>query len=90
MDGDLFVVMCYIEVRLFKLSGEMLVDIEKEIVDFVWNFDDIEKELIVFLVWYLNFLVNGLIGIFVGYVIEILIYNLVEVIDGIIYMIDYL
>lgn len=67
----------------------MLKDIDKNIVDFVWNFDDIEKEFIVLLVKYFNLLVNGLMGILVGYVIEIFIYNLVEIIDGIVYLIDY-
>ena len=36
--------MRYTEARLSQLSGELLKDIDKNTVDFVWNFDDTEKE----------------------------------------------
>lgn len=88
VDGDLFVVMCYIEVCFFFILVEFLCDIEKEIVDFIFNFDDIFSELIVLLVCFLNFLVNGFIGIFVGYVIDILLYNLIEIIEVVIKWLD--
>lgn len=80
--------MCYIEVKMSKLLLELLRDIEKEIVDFKLNFDELLKEFLVLLVRYFNLLVNGLNGIVVGMVILIFLYNLVEVIDVIVYLID--
>jgi topoisomerase-4 subunit A len=67
---------------LSKLSGEMLADIEKETVDFVWNFDDTEKEPTVLPAKYPNLLVNGSTGISAGYATEIPTHNSGEVIDG--------
>lgn len=55
----------------------------------VLNFDDMEYELIVLLVCFLNLLVNGVMGILVGYVMEILLYNLSEVIDVILFLMNY-
>ncbi|MGG5358697.1 MULTISPECIES: DNA topoisomerase IV subunit A [unclassified Enterococcus] len=89
MDGDPPAAMRYTEARLSKLSGEMLADIEKETVDFVWNFDDTEKEPTVLPARYPNLLVNGSTGISAGYATEIPTHNLGEVIDGTIYMIDH-
>lgn len=80
IDNDLLVVMCYIEVKLSLLVEELLCDINKEIVFFILNYDDMIFELMVLLLRFFNLLVNGFIGIFVGYVIDILLYNLVEVI----------
>lgn len=59
VDGDLFVVMCYIEVCMSRIVFEMFCDIEKEIVDFMLNFDELVKELKVLLLRFFNFLVNG-------------------------------
>lgn len=42
IDGDFVVVMCYIEVRLFKEVEFLFKDIDKRIVNFVFNFDDEE------------------------------------------------
>ncbi|MBL1224626.1 DNA topoisomerase IV subunit A [Enterococcus sp. BWR-S5] len=89
MDGDPPAAMRYTEARLSKLSGEMLQDIEKETVDFVWNFDDTEKEPTVLPARYPNLLVNGSTGISAGYATEIPPHNLEEVIDGTIYLIDH-
>ncbi|MBV7390064.1 DNA topoisomerase IV, A subunit [Enterococcus sp. AZ103] len=89
MDGDPPAAMRYTEARLSKLSGEMLQDIEKETVDFVWNFDDTEKEPTVLPAAYPNLLVNGSTGISAGYATEIPTHNLAEVIDGTIYLIDH-
>lgn len=88
VDGDLFAVMCYIEVCMSRIVFEMFCDIEKEIVDFMLNFDELVKELKVLLLRFFNFLVNGSQGIVVGMVINILFYNLVEVIDVIVYLFD--
>ncbi|KAF9404233.1 hypothetical protein HW555_014449 [Spodoptera exigua] len=89
MDGDPPAAMRYTEARLSKLSGELLKDIEKETVDFVWNFDDTEKEPTVLPAKYPNLLVNGSTGISAGYATEIPTHNLAEIIDGTIYLIDH-
>lgn len=89
MDGDPPAAMRYTEARLSELSGELLKDIEKETVDFVWNFDDTEKEPTVLPAKYPNLLVNGSTGISAGYATEIPTHNLVEIIDGTIYLIDH-
>lgn len=88
IDGDLLAVMCYMEVRLFFIVLEFLWDIDKNMVEFVLNFDDISKELVVLFVMFFNLLVNGLIGILVGYVIDIFFYYLGEVIDVVIKWIE--
>lgn len=82
MDGDFVVVMCYIEVCMVKIVYELLVDFDKEIVDFVFNYDGIEFILEVLLIKVFNLLVNGFFGIVVGMVINIFLYNLIEVING--------
>lgn len=89
MDGDPPAAMRYTEARLSELSGELLKDIEKETVEFVWNFDDTEKEPTVLPAKFPNLLVNGSTGISAGYATEIPTHNLAEVIDGTIYLIDH-
>ena len=89
MDGDPPAAMRYTEARLSELSGELLKDIEKDTVDFVWNFDDTEKEPTVLPAKYPNLLVNGSTGISAGYATEIPTHNLIEIIDGTIYLIDH-
>ncbi|QIL46645.1 DNA topoisomerase IV subunit A [Vagococcus coleopterorum] len=89
MDGDPAAAMRYTEARLSKLSNELLEDIEKETVDFVWNFDDTEKEPTVLPAKYPNLLVNGSTGISAGYATEIPTHNLGEIIDGTIHLIDH-
>lgn len=89
MDGDPPAAMRYTEARLSKVSEELLVDIEKETVDLVWNFDDTEKEPTVLPARFPNLLVNGSTGISAGYATEIPTHNLGEVIDGTIYLIDH-
>lgn len=89
MDGDPAAAMRYTEARLSKLSNELLEDIEKATVDFVWNFDDTEKEPTVLPAKYPNLLVNGSTGISAGYATEIPTHNLGEIIDGTIHLIDH-
>lgn len=89
MDGDPPAAMRYTEARLSKVSEQLLTDIEKETVDFIWNFDDTEKEPTVLPAKYPNLLVNGSTGISAGYATEIPTHNLGEVIDGTIYLIDH-
>lgn len=88
MDGDPAAAMRYTEARLSKLSSQLLEDIDKETVDFVWNFDDTEKEPTVLPAKYPNLLVNGSTGISAGYATEIPTHNLGEIIDGTIHLID--
>ncbi|MDR2832693.1 MAG: DNA topoisomerase IV subunit A [Streptococcaceae bacterium] len=88
MDGDSPAAMRYTEARLAKLTSELLQDIEKETVDFVWNFDDTEKEPTVLPAKFPNLLVNGSTGISAGYATEIPTHNLGEIIDGTIHLID--
>ncbi|MDR2465194.1 MAG: DNA topoisomerase IV subunit A [Streptococcaceae bacterium] len=89
MDGDSPAAMRYTEARLSKLAGEILQDIEKETVDYVWNFDDTEKEPTVLPTRYPNLLVNGSTGISAGYATEIPPHTLGEVIDGTVFLIDH-
>lgn len=89
MDGDPPAAMRYTEARLSKVSSELLSDIDKETVEFVWNFDDTEKEPTVLPSKFPNLLVNGSTGISAGYATEIPTHNLGEVIDGTIYFIDH-
>lgn len=83
MDGDGVVVMCYIEVCMIKIIFELLCDINKDIIDFIDNYDGNERELLVLFVWFFNLLVNGVLGIVVGMVMNILLYNLIELINGV-------
>ena len=66
----------------------MLVDIEKNVVDFVPNFDNVRKEPVVLPARFPNLLVNGSIGIAVGMATNIPPHNLREVIDATLHMID--
>lgn len=89
MDGDPAAAMRYTEARLSKISQELLRDIDKETVEFVWNFDDTEKEPTVLPARFPNLLVNGATGISAGYATEIPTHNLGEVIDATMYYIDH-
>lgn len=88
MDGDFVVVMCYIEVWMDKFLVYFLMDIDKDIVEFQDNYDGKDCELMVLFVCFLNMLVNGVGGIVVGMVINILLYNLGEVIDVMLVLIE--
>src|SRR5690625_2137868 len=80
--------MRYNEARLAKITNELLEDIEKETVDFIPNFDDTNKEPIVFPAKLPNLLVNGSTGISAGYATNIPPHNIEEVIDAVILKID--
>jgi DNA gyrase subunit A len=88
IDGDSPAAMRYTEVRLQKIAEEMLVDLDKETVDFQNNFDDSLKEPTVLPTLIPNLLINGASGIAVGMATNIAPHNLTEVIDGIIAFID--
>ncbi len=87
-DGDMPAAMRYTEVRLEKIAESMLDDIEKETVDFQFNFDDSLKEPTVLPTRIPQLLVNGSSGIAVGMATNMLPHNLGEVIDGCIAYID--
>ncbi|WP_243345444.1 DNA gyrase subunit A [Parabacteroides sp. FAFU027] len=82
VDGDSPAAMRYTEARLSKIAEEMLVDIEKDTVDFQLNFDDTLKEPIVLPTRIPNLLVNGASGIAVGMATNMPPHNLSEVIDA--------
>ena len=88
VDGDGAAAMRYTEARLSKISMEMLVDIGKDTVDFVPNFDETEKEPTVLPSRFPNLLVNGTTGIAVGMATNIPPHNLREVINGVVKIID--
>jgi len=88
IDGDSPAAMRYTEARLRKISEEMLIDIEKETVDFQLNFDDSLKEPTVLPSRIPNLLVNGTSGIAVGMATNMAPHNLSEVIDGTLAYID--
>ena len=85
IEGDGAAAMRYTEARLQKITQEVyLSDMDKNVVDFVPNFDETEKEPEVLPVRIPNLLVNGADGIAVGMATSIPPHNLAEVIDGVI------
>ncbi|MDO3695263.1 DNA gyrase subunit A [Wenyingzhuangia sp. chi5] len=83
VDGDSPAAMRYTEVRMQKISEEMLSDIEKETIDYRLNFDDTLNEPTVLPTRIPNLLVNGASGIAVGMATNMAPHNLTEVINGI-------
>lgn len=88
VDGDSPAAMRYTEARLRKISEDMLIDINKDTVDFQMNFDDTMKEPTVLPTRIPNLLVNGASGIAVGMATNMAPHNLTEVVDGTIAYID--
>lgn len=85
IEGDGAAAMRYTEARLEKITQEAyLADLDKDIVDFVPNFDETEKEPEVLPVKVPNILINGAEGIAVGMATSIPPHNFGEVIDGVI------
>lgn len=82
VDGDSAAAMRYTEVRLSKLSHQLLRDIEKETVDFGPNYDGSEQEPLVMPTRFPNLLLNGSEGIAVGMATRIPPHNLCELIEG--------
>ena len=82
VDGDSAAAMRYTEVRMAKLSQELLADLEKETVDYVPNYDGTEMIPDVLPTKVPNLLVNGSSGIAVGMATNIPPHNLTEVING--------
>jgi DNA gyrase subunit A len=88
VDGDSAAAMRYTEIRMAKISHELLSDLEKETVDFVDNYDGTEKIPEVLPTRVPNLLVNGSSGIAVGMATNIPPHNLTEVINGCVALID--
>ena len=89
IDGDGAAAMRYTEVRMQKITDEMLADLEKDTVDMVPNFDETMTEPSVLPAKLPNLLLNGSSGIAVGMATNIPPHNLGELCDGITYYIDH-
>lgn len=88
LDGDSPAAMRYTESRLKRIAEEMLVDINKETVNFQPNYDDSDSEPSVLPAKLPNLLLNGSSGIAVGMATNMAPHNLTEVIDGTVAYID--
>ncbi|MGI6113677.1 MAG: DNA gyrase subunit A [Mahellales bacterium] len=88
IDGDSAAAMRYTEARMAKITTEMMADINKHTVDFMPNFDETLEEPVVLPSRFPNLLVNGSSGIAVGMATNIPPHNLVEVINGVVKLID--
>jgi DNA gyrase subunit A len=88
VDGDNAAAMRYTEVRMARLTHELLADIDKETVDFGPNYDESESEPLVLPTRVPNLLVNGSAGIAVGMATNVPPHNLNEVIAATIGLID--
>jgi len=88
VDGDPAAAMRYTEVRMQKLTAEVLADIDKDTVDWVPNYDDKELEPAVLPAKTPNLLLNGAVGIAVGMATNIPPHNLAELVDATLALID--
>ena len=88
IDGDSAAAMRYTEVRMAKITQEMLADIDKETVDFMPNYDESLQEPTVLPAKIPNLLINGSSGIAVGMATNIPPHNLNEVCNGLEMLID--
>ncbi|MDO8664020.1 MAG: DNA gyrase subunit A [Candidatus Liptonbacteria bacterium] len=88
IDGDSPAAMRYTEAKLSKISEEMLLDIEKETVDWQPNYDGTRNEPKVLPAKLPNLLLNGTVGIAVGMATNIPPHNLSEVADAVLYFAD--
>ncbi len=88
IDGDSAAAYRYTETKLSKIAEEILVDIEKETVDFMPNFDGSYKEPVVLPSKFPNILANGTSGIAVGMATNIPPHNIKELVDGMVAYID--
>ena len=88
VDGDSPAAMRYTEVRMAKITHEMLADLEKETVDFIANYDESEHEPSVLPTKIPALLVNGSSGIAVGMATNIPPHNLTEILNAVIATID--
>lgn len=89
VDGDSAAAMRYTEARMANIGGELLIDINKDTVDFVENFDGTLSEPAVLPSSIPNMLVNGSSGIAVGMSTNIPPHNLAEICDALVYMLSH-
>ena len=88
VDGDPPAAYRYTECRMTRIAEEMLVDIDKDAVDFVPNFDEVTVEPVVLPARVPNLLINGANGIAVGMATNIPPHNLTEIVDATITLIN--
>ena len=88
VDGDPPAAMRYTEIRMSKLTSELLADIDKETIDFIPNYDESLVEPSVLPSKFPNLIINGSSGIAVGMATNIPPHNLVETINAIIALIE--
>ncbi len=88
IDGDSAAAMRYTEAKLSPIAEELLLDIEKQTVDFIPNYDGSTTEPRVLPAKLPNLLLNGTMGIAVGMATSIPPHNLSELIEAIVYLID--
>jgi DNA gyrase subunit A len=88
IDGDNAAAMRYTEIRMKKLSEEMLKDLDKETVDWQPNYDESLKEPKVLPTKIPNLLINGSAGIAVGMATNIPPHNLTEVMSALVHLVD--
>jgi DNA gyrase subunit A len=82
VDGDNAAAMRYTEIRMSRIAHELLIDLDKETVDFGPNYDGSEKEPLILPAKIPNLLINGSSGIAVGMATNIPPHNLNEVVDA--------
>ncbi|MFH1246689.1 MAG: DNA gyrase subunit A, partial [Candidatus Liptonbacteria bacterium] len=88
IDGDSAAAMRYTEARLSRIADEMLIDIDKETVDWLPNYDATRNEPKVLPAKLPNLLLNGTVGIAVGMATSIPPHNLREIVDAILHLVD--
>lgn len=88
VDGDSAAAMRYTEIRMSKIAQELLADLDKETIDFAPNFDNSLKEPKVLPAKIPHLLLNGASGIAVGMATNIPPHNLIEVVDGVVMIIE--
>lgn len=89
LDGDGAAAYRYTEAKLSPIAEEMMLDIEKDTVDFIPNFDGVHMEPTVLPAKLPQLLLNGTVGIAVGMATNIPPHNLNELVDGICHLIDH-
>ena len=88
IDGDFAAAMRYTEIRMDKITDEMLADLDKNTVDFIPNYDGSLKEPLILPTKLPRLLINGSSGIAVGMATNIPTHNLAETSDALVALID--
>src|SRR5690606_40775653 len=88
VEGDPPAAMRYTEARLTHLGHVLMADMEKDTVDYVANYDETQREPVVFPAAFPNLLVNGGTGIAVGMATNLPPHNLGEIVDAVCALVD--